>query len=530
MTTETSEDSHFPSDATSAARPAPTEASRWFLAAAGATGAIAPWLLGGDPVAAQWVLLAGAVLTLATGWWVRVSCVRTKSGRAAWKAEQLCLWCGAALLALMLVQALNSAFRVEVTGETSQLVQLQPVPWAPQSILDAFDGGGGSLPVFRNAWRFLLIFGLGWLYAFGLAAGFRERENARRWAQIMGVNAALLALVSIAHVAGGAEFTLWFFPGDGGAPGAPVFFHKNHNGAYLAALVALACGLAGSAKERSIRRGWECVALLLWVATVVVDSRVATVCATLWVLIYAVGRRRAAIRAGQEPSDRRTWLVTGAVVAVVAGLLAVAGANRAVARFSGDKETAWDLVRGGNTRVMIREVGLAMWMDRPLTGWGGGSYANLFGIYQHKVTAMQVYLRALPADAPRPSGATAKCDWVEFLVEYGVIGLVLMLGIVGVHVRWWLYWRGWKNALPTFVLLGGLGLLLHACFDSILRNPALLLLFSGMQIAAVRLAAPAKGKRPSSRSRRTGDPSSRPTPAAAAEGEADAERDEDEGE
>ncbi len=528
MTTGTSEDSRFPWGASTAAPPAPTRASRWFLTAAGLTGGIAPWLLGGDPVAAQWVLLAGAMLTLATGWWVRVSCVRTKSGRAAWKAEQVCLWCGAALLGLMLVQALNPAFRVEVTGETSQLVQLQPIPWAPQSILDAFDGGGGSLPVFRNAWRLLLIFGLGWLYAFGLAAGFRERENARRWAQIMGVNAALLALVSIAHVAGGAEFTLWFFPGDGGAPGAPVFFQKNHNGAYLAALVALACGLAGHARERSMRRGWECVALLLWVATVVVNSRVATVSATLWVIIYAVVRRRAAMRAGQEPSDRRTWIVTGVVAVIVAGLLAVAGANRAVARFAGDKESAWDLVRGGNTRVMIREVGLAMWMDRPLTGWGGGSYANLFGIYQHKVTAMKMYLRALPADAPRPSGATAKCDWVEFLVEYGVIGLVLMLGIVGVHVRWWVYWRGWKNALPCFVLLGGLGLLFHACFDSILRNPALLLLFSGMQIAAVRLAAPAKGKRPSSRSRTTADQSHRL--ARASVGEDEPESDEDDGE
>ena len=479
-------------------------ARRSFLVAAGVTGAVAPWLLGGVPAAAQWALLVGAILTAATGFWVRASCPHTQSGRAAWKVERMSLLCGIALLILMLVQALNPAFNAVAANEELQLVRLQSVEWAPQSILVPFDGGAGPLANFKNAWRYLLIFGVGTVYAAGLAAGFRERGNARRWAWIMGANAVALALVSLAHWASGAESTLWMFHSAGDATGGAIFFQKSHNGAFFAALVALGCGLAASAKGRKDRRAWESVALLLWVATVVVDSGVATVCATAWGGIYATMRWRARADAREE-GNSHTWARVGIVGLLLAGLLALAGAGRALARFSVEKDSFWEEARGGHMRVMMREIGLAMWMDRPLTGWGGGAFPSLYDIYQHRVTSMKTYLSTLAADAPRPGGSTADCDWVEFLVEYGVVGLVLLFAVTALHVRWWIAWRGWRQPLSRYLLLGSLGVLLHACFDSILRNPALLLLFAGMQIAAVRLAAPAKGKRPSPSRRRVGD-------------------------
>ena len=100
-----------------------------------------------------------------------------------------------------------------------------------------------------------------------------EREDARRWALIVGVNAAALAAVCIVHRALGAELTLWKYRDTVAFTGSPVFFYKNHNGAYLAASLAVVLGLATMAKEMTRRRIWEGIGLALWVATLAVNSR-----------------------------------------------------------------------------------------------------------------------------------------------------------------------------------------------------------------------------------------------------------------
>ena len=473
-------------------------ARRAFLGAAGFTSGAAPWLLGGEPVVAEWVLLVGAILTAVTGFRVRALCVRTYSGRSAWKVEQLCLACGALLLVLMLSQALNPAFRVEVQGETSRLVPLNPIPWLPQSIADAFDGGG-PLPVFRNAWRYLLIFGTGWLYVAGLAAGFRERENARSWARLMGVNAALLAAVSLLHAATGSKLAWWVFAGGGESGAGAVFLQKSQEGAYLAALLALVCGLAMEEKEsRRRRRTWEVLALVLWGATLLADPRIATACASGWLIIYWWLRREKRWHPSGELGVSGAWFLGAAVTAAAVSLIFTMGSITTEKTADGDEH---ELVGRNRAEVsslheMEREVGLAMWVDRPITGWGGGAYPTLFVFYGEKVVSMATYLHSLPPGKARPQSASARSDVVEFLVEYGVCGLVLLLAIFGAHLHGWIYWRGWSEPLASFLIAGSVGLVIHAGFDSILRTPAPLFLFSGLQIAAVRLAAPSKGKKP----------------------------------
>lgn len=479
-------------------------ARRAFLASAGATGALAPWLLGGEPVLAEWLLLAGATATAVAGFWVRALCMRTYSGRSAWKVERAALVCGAVLLGWMLVQALNPAFRVEIEGNNARLVALKPITWLPLSIADAFDGGGGKLPVFRNAWRYLLIFGTSWLYVAGLAAGFRERDNARKWARIMGVNAAGLAVISILHAATRSHQTLWFFAGTEESGGGAVFLSRSQEGAYLAASVALVCGLATSEKEsKPGRRKWEATALLLWVATALAGSLIATACATVTLVIYWKIKREERRGAWIEPNIWQAWIFGG--VATVVAIVAIMSAG-SLEMSDRDESSShivpswWERAGGGSMRTTMREVGLAMWVDHPITGWGGGAYPNLFEIYGEKVVSMSAHLHALPPGASRPQGVNAQCDVVELLVDYGVCGLLLLLTIFGVHLHSWIYWRGWKDPLALFLMVGSLGVVLHSCGDSVVRNPGLLLLFSGLPIAAVRLAAPSKGKKPGRKS------------------------------
>jgi hypothetical protein len=82
---------------------------------------------------------------------------------------------------------------------------------------------------------------------------------------------------------------------------------------------------------------------------------------------------------------------------------------------------------------------------------------------------------------------TVNCDWIEFLVEYGVAGVACMLAAVVIPFASWLRRRGWRDPLSLFLWLAVTGLILHASLDYILRNPALLVLGAGALTAAMRL-------------------------------------------
>jgi O-antigen ligase len=458
-----------------------------FLLAAGLTGAAAPWLLGGHRLEAQWTLLVGAGLTLLTGLAVRLLCEPTTSGRRAWKVDRISLIVGLGLLGLMVVQALNPAYRVVLEGRDWRLAQITGPSWAPQSLLAPFDDLPGYSVPFRNAWRYLLIFGLVWVYGAGLAAGFRERRNARIWAVLMGVNGAVLALVCIVHRASGATQTLWNFSDPVWYQAAPVFFYKNHNGAYLAALTALVVGLAASAGRTRARWLWGAVAFVLWVATAAVGSRIATAFATAWGVVYFLWYWRS--RGQYQPPGRLL-----AVVAVAAGLavalLVVTGSGRRLERFGEAGASPADFLQGGSFRMLLRQVGITMWWDHPVTGWGGGSFLYLFGSYQQRIPAVAAHMYANQPTLNHLFIPYADSDWVEFLVEYGALGVGLMVAGLILRLRAWMRWRSWTNGLSLFLMLGSLGLVLHAYNDSILRNPALLMLFVGLQLCALRIAAP----------------------------------------
>jgi O-antigen ligase len=471
-----------------------------FLIVASAVAVAAPWMLGGQPLRAQYVLLCGAAVTFVFGAAVRLLVSGTPGSRATGRILVWPIVFGLAFLGLLLVQTKHPAFDVVMAGNLWKLVPTGSAGWSgPSSISAPFDFLPGDWLPYKNTQRYLLIFGAAWLYAAGLALGFLEREDLRRWLRIQGMNAALLAIVCIAHRATGAKETLWNYRETFDFTGSPVFFYKNHNGAYLAALLALVLGLASFEKER--RRLWEATAVALWVATVLVNSRVATAFATLWGVVYFVARwRQREEGAAKTMSKKSLTIGLGAVGAVVALLLA-SGAGRAVERFAPALSSPLDFLQGGRFRVLIREVGLEIWGERPVWGWGGGSYMYLFNTYESRVPEVKRWMYAEQPNLNRFVSPTVNCDWIEFGVEYGAVGLGLLVAAAAWAVLACFRWRVWEQPGAGFLLAGAGGIAGHAYFDYILRNPALLLLFLGLLVAAVRLAAPREsGRRKSRRS------------------------------
>jgi hypothetical protein len=373
------------------------------------------------------------------------------------------------------------------------LWRLSPLPhlaWAPKSIAGPFDYLPGDYMPYKNTWRYLLIYGIGWLFACGMVLGLRTRRDAIAWLVLVGINGLLMAGICIVHVAMGADKTLWMFTDVFDFTKSPIFFYKNHNGAYLAATMAAVLALAMCGGSTLRRRIWEIVAGLLWVATVAVNSRVATVTATLWGASYLFIRWKQSWRSGAFYPER-TFVVAASLlcVLIMAGSFFPA-AHRSVARFQGAFSNPGDFLRGGYFRTLIRHVGLEMWQDRPVFGWGGGAFLYLFNTYHTKVPEVAKLIYEQQPQLNRFYDVTANCDWIEGLVEYGLVGVGILSLAVALPIFTCL--RRWREISPGtgFVMAGVVGLLFHAGYDYILRNPAILLLFLGLVTSMFRLSVP----------------------------------------
>ncbi len=130
---------------------------------------------------------------------------------------------------------------------------------------------------------------------------------------------------------------------------------------------------------------------------------------------------------------------------------------------------------------------LQMWLDRPITGHGIGTFALHFHDFRPKELAQLLTFRLFHVDH-------AHNEWLQILAETGLIGITLYSVIIGSSLR--ACWKASKTAASSTrgVILGlGLGataILIHNLFTVTLRyTPSALLLWSFLGAAAACAAA-----------------------------------------
>jgi O-antigen ligase len=135
-------------------------------------------------------------------------------------------------------------------------------------------------------------------------------------------------------------------------------------------------------------------------------------------------------------------------------------------------------------RAMARKAAAEMRRDRPLLGWGAGCFRFGFPNY----TRWHPEIDTMPGSRERRYWEHAHDDLMEFPIEFGDVGLAPPAVAIGWAVVQLVRRRFWNHPVALCSVLGCLVLLLHAGFDFVLQNPAVLITSCVLFFGAIRWA------------------------------------------
>jgi O-antigen ligase len=331
-------------------------------------------------------------------------------------------------------------------------------------------GSAATLSLDPGATGSALLTGVALALLLLVAADVAARRGVRRLALALLVSAGFQGLYGVLVLISGHD-RIWYRIKPAYLDAATgSFINKNHFAGFLA--MALACGmgliLANAARRRS-RPGGARLGARLGASLGADGSR-----NLVLVLLLAVGV------AGLLTSFSRAGIVLGlaallatlllgapflawrvrlpaaaAVIAVALVPLLSVGSQRLVQRFADSQQSF--LAAGGRARVWLDTLDIVA--AYPLTGTGFGTFAAVYPLYRSP--EVRLYY------------AHAHNDWIQFIAEGGLLGLVA-LGVLAVPVLRALSagLRGRKGITAVGVAAGLCALILHGCVDFNLHIPA----------------------------------------------------------
>ena len=423
-----------------------------------------PWAFGGVDLWSQVVAALLGALALAAALWPPVQPGGTRPLDRFLRFPPA--WAGLLLFAYVIVQALNTAYAYQVGGRNWWLTEQPHLAWLPMGMDVPFADAG--------PWRFLLMWFTPWAGMCAAGVGLTRRAAALAVLTAVVANAFLLAGYGLVHRAGGAE-AIYGLRRVISANSFSALIYQNHAAAYFNLAATVAAALAVHHYRLNLRQpGRQGPAILFFVFTVTLLlaglltyslSGVLLLAATLLVgaPLTAVRLLRAA-PGGVRPAP-------GLLFAAI--LLLVIGSLGAVVGFARLRERIAVKMSGGGlasaaARLHAGRQGVAMFRDRPLLGWGAGCFRYGFTKYQ------RMEPRLNPPGKVQYFWEHVHDDWLELLIELGLVGVLPVLLIAGYWLRELVRRRVWRHPAVLWPALGAAGLALHAVVDFPFQNPAVL--------------------------------------------------------
>ncbi|MDD3180760.1 MAG: O-antigen ligase family protein [Opitutaceae bacterium] len=376
-------------------------------------------------------------------------------------------WIGLALLGYILAQALNPSWTFVRNATQWWLLRVNDIPWLPTSI---------DVPFARfNAWRALIIYASAWLVVCSLWIGLTRRRSMQFLLIVLVCNGAALACAGILQHLLGTDRFLGLFPWPPGCSPFASFPYRNHGGAYLALITALAAALATwffEHGERTMKKSTPAsvlafLAVLLAGVVTFTYSRGATIVLGLFLLLFIIWflLRRSLRAIGGNAGSAVTLIVAVVFLGLLLNGLRYVDFSSVYARFDPliQNQTRDESVRA---RLLAHDAASAMLDSHWRRGVGAGGFRHLFTEYVQRHP--EIYAQG------RLFWEHAHNDWLETPIELGAGGVLLLLAGAG----WWAWWmvrhRGLWHSLAVPIILGLSQTLIHAWFDFPFQCPAIL--------------------------------------------------------
>ncbi len=388
-------------------------------------------------------------------------------------------WIGLVFVGYVLTQALNPAWTRMTDGSAWWLQSRDHITWLPTSV---------EAPVGKmNAWRMLSVYASIWLLGCALWTGLSRRTAVMSVLGALVFNGTVLAILGILQQVSHTSKILWFIKVPVAHPVA-TFVYENHGGAYFNLITFVAVGLMAWHMIRSQRRlvrsspapVYAIAAIITGMLVCVSNSRGALILLLVYVVVGTVLFGLWRIYGGEKEGNRTVSIIVAVVSFAFMGLGATylnLGKNLTELGTLFNPATSEYI----DFRISARNATMDLFKDKPMTGWGAGSFRHAFTEKQ------QHYPNIFRSGKDHVLfWDHAHNDYAQALAELGVIGFALPLCALG-----WLVWRLCRLgglSQPAYILIVlGLGLIMaHSWMDFPLYNPAILTTFCAVWILTVR--------------------------------------------
>ena len=447
-----------------------------------------PWALGTMHLWSQCTSLALAVI----GFWVAARPRRFTETDDSGKPVQLLarplqrlwrfplFWIGLAVLAYIAIQGFNPSSRYKINSSFWWIEPVANVRWLPSGMDVPFAKAG--------PWRSLIVHASLWLTLCTVWIGMLRRLTFRILFTVLAINGVVLAFVGLAQQLSHATGIFWTVKSQS-ASFIASFIYRNHAGAYFNLILALTAGLAwwhfARAERRLAKSSPASVlafcAVILGITTLFSLSRGATITMGAFLLVIGAAFGRALWK---QQSDRRAHVAILGILALLVGFIGVGlySLNTESVRLRIESMLN-DPVASISDRAEAHAAAAEMLVKRPVFGYGAGCFR--YGFPEFVSKRPSIYYSGI---ANRRFWEHAHNDLLEYPVEFGIAGSALFLAGIG-----WLGWqllrrRFWNNPLALPVAAGCALTLVHAWGDFVFQNPAILLTWAVLLLAAGRWA------------------------------------------
>jgi O-antigen ligase len=378
----------------------------------------------------------------------------------------LCLF-----FAIVIVGGMNPCFELDRSagGLLPSISEKKYVPWLPSTVLPEVTFH--RIPQLAG---FLLLIGPGVF----LTLNKRSSLRALLWAIV--ANTVILSIAGIfVKLSNGTKILGYIEPTD-----ARYFFstfsYKNHWGAYC----ILTLGVIGALTHFQITRKQSAKSIrnspipILIIASLIIGLTIplsgSRSCSIIYGLFFTVFLGKLlAHKLPHSNSPKFKNLLAGAI-AFVASLMLIGSAlllhdENKEEIFRTTERQYTNLVEKGQkeTRFYISRDTLKMILEKPVFGWGLGSYSLIINIPER-------YL------GPEHQGANfdhAHNDWLEYMSETGIVGSMLLAVMFFAPYRIYLG-KGNPNPISRWLWGGAIVLLFYSIVEFPCRTPAVALLLT----------------------------------------------------